>query len=196
MFIASADLTAHVPAIVASTIRFEQVARSVPSDPDQDQNMQAQTPSERLARLGITLPAAPKPVASYIPARIASGVVYVSGQLPFENGKLARTGTVPNQVSIEEATGAARQCAINALAVVKESVGSLDRISGVIRLGVFVACEPGFGAQPAIANGASELMAEVFGESGRHARAAVGVPALPLNAPVEIEFLFSLLDDA
>lgn len=153
-----------------------------------------QTPTARLAALGITLPSAPKPVASYVPVRIAGGLAYVSGQLPFEDGKLSGEGTVPGAIAPESAKAMARRCAINGLAAAAEALGSIDRISGVVKVGVFVASDAGFGGQPGIANGASDLLVEVFGESGRHARAAVGVPALPLNAPVEVEFVFEIGD--
>lgn len=150
-------------------------------------------PSARLTNLGITLPDAPKPVASYVPVRIHGTQAFVSGQLPYENGRnLAHTGLVPSQVDAETAKAAARRCAINALACLQEALGSIDRVRGVVKVGVFVASDPGFGGQPGIANGASDLLVEVFGESGRHARAAVGVAALPMNAPVEVEFVFEL----
>lgn len=148
------------------------------------------SPERRLAELGIELPDAPKPVAAYVPARLAGDLLLVSGQIPFRNGQLLATGRVPDQVGQEEALDCARQCALNGLAVARAALGSLDRVMGVIRLGCFVASEPGFGGQPQIANGASELMVEIFGEAGRHARAAVGSAALPLNVPVEIEFMF------
>lgn len=151
-------------------------------------------PSERLAALGITLPEAPKPVAAYIPVRISGPQAFVSGQLPYENGTLTATGPVPSAVSPETAKSNARRCAINALACLHQALGSVDRVRGVVKVGVFVASDPGFGGQPAIANGASELLAEVFAEAGRHARAAVGVAALPLNAPVEVEFIFEIDD--
>lgn len=154
--------------------------------------MSTQTPSERLSKLDISLPNAPKPLASYVPARVEGGLLYVSGQLPFEGGTLQATGPTPSVTSAENARHAARLCAINALAAASETLGSIDRIAGVVRVGAFVACDPGFGGQPAIANGASDLMFEVFGESGRHARAAVGVMSLPLDATVEIEFTFTL----
>ncbi|MEM9373673.1 MAG: RidA family protein [Planctomycetota bacterium] len=154
--------------------------------------MQHRTPSERLRELGITLPPAPSPVAAYIPVRVHGATAFVSGQLPFENGELRHTGLVPAQTGEDLARGAARICAINALAAAVETIGSIDRIAGVIRIGVFVASEPGYTGQPGIANGASELMAEIFGEAGRHARAAVGVSSLPLDASVEIEFMFAL----
>jgi enamine deaminase RidA (YjgF/YER057c/UK114 family) len=152
-----------------------------------------ETPSSRLAALGITLPDAPKPVASYVPVRVHGSQAFVSGQLPYGPGRtLAHTGVVPSQVDAETAKAGARQCAINALACLHEALGSIDRVRGVVKVGVFVASDPGFGGQPGIANGASDLLVEVFGEAGRHARAAVGVAALPLNAPVEVEFVFEL----
>lgn len=146
----------------------------------------------RLDRLGLTLPEPAKPVASYVPsALVSSGCqVFISGQIPFRNGQLIAKGTVPGAVSIETAQECARQCVLNGLAALKAEIGSFDRLRRVIRLGVFVACEPGFYDQPKVANGASDLLVELLGESGKHARAAVGCPALPLNAPVEVEFLF------
>lgn len=151
-------------------------------------------PSERLARLGVTLPAAPRPVASYVPGVRCGRMLYVSGQIPFVRGELLATGIVGHSVDEETARACARQCAVNALAVVAAEVGSVDRVARVVRVGCFVACAPDFEAHPSIANGASELMQEVFGENGRHARAAVGVASLPLGAPVEVEFLFELTD--
>lgn len=147
-------------------------------------------PHARLKTLGLTLPAAPKAVASYVPGMLDNGLLYVSGQLPFVDGALLATGLVPDQVDQETATECARVCTLNGLAVANDILGSLDRIERVVRVGVFVASPAAFGAQPQIANGASNLLVEVLGEAGRHARAAVGVSALPLNAPVEIEFLF------
>ncbi len=147
---------------------------------------------DRLRSLGIELPAPTPPLASYVPVRVHGGVAHVSGQLPFVGGELMAVGLVPGDVSEEQAKACARQCALNALAALRGKLGSLDGVHGVVRLGCFVACEPGFGGQPAIANGASDLLFEVFGETGRHARAAVGVASLPMNAPVEIEFTFAL----
>ncbi len=118
----------------------------------------------------------------------------ISGQVPFVDGQLTMTGQLPAAGSTEQAAAAARQCALNAIAVAKAELGSLSRVARVVRLGVFVASEPGFGEQPQVANGASELMAEIFGESGRHARAAVGCSALPLNATVEVEVLLEITD--
>lgn len=147
----------------------------------------------RLKALRISLPPAPPPLASYVPAKEHQGVLFVSGQLPLVDGELMAVGSVGAEVTPEQATVCARQCALNALAVAREKLGSLDRLLGVIKLSCFVACEPGFGGQPAIANGASDLLFELMGEQGRHARAAVGTSALPMNAPVEIEFVFELI---
>ena len=146
----------------------------------------------RLAALGVTLPAPAKPVAAYIPCRRSGNTVFVSGQVPLVAGKALATGSVPSAVTLETAQACARQCVLNALAALKAEVGSLDRVKQVLRVGVFVASDPGFGDQPKVANGASELLVEVFGEAGRHARAAVGCSALPLNVPVEVEFLFEV----
>jgi enamine deaminase RidA (YjgF/YER057c/UK114 family) len=153
-----------------------------------------QSPEQRLLGLGIELPPAPTPVAAYIPARRSGKLLFVSGQIPVVGGKVIATGRVPDQVTEEQARACARQCALNALAVARAALGSLDKVAQVVRVGCFVASEPGFGGQPKIANEASELMVAVFGDAGRHARAAVGSVALPLNVPVEIEFLFEVRD--
>lgn len=143
----------------------------------------------RLAELSITLPAAPKPVAAYVPAVRTGNLIVVSGQLPMQNGQLMLTGPV-GTAEIEKAQAAARQCALNALAIVADQLGgSLDRVVRIVRLGVFVCCQAGFTDQPKVANGASELLQQVFGEAGRHARAAVGSIALPLGASVEVEMM-------
>ncbi|GIK20170.1 MAG: RidA family protein [Leptolyngbya sp. PLA2] len=149
-------------------------------------------PEARLTALGITLPEAPKPVAAYVPAVRTGNLVFVSGQIPMREGRLIAQGRVPGEVSQETARDCARQCALNGLAALRSVVGDLDAVKRVVRLGVFVASEPGFHAQPQVANAASELMEQVFGEAGRHARAAVGSIDLPLGAPVEIEFLFEV----
>lgn len=147
----------------------------------------------KLAELGLTLPEAPKPVAAYVPAVTSRGQVIVSGQLPMKNGELMSTGKVPSQVSVEDAQAAARQCVINGLAVLKAELGdSFDRLIRLVRIGAFVQSNDDFFAQPQVANGASELLLEILGDAGRHARAAVGVNALPLNASVEIEFIFEV----
>ena len=151
-----------------------------------------QTPESRLNALGIQLPPLPAPVAAYVPSRQSGNLLFVSGQIPIAEGKLMATGRVPDQITEEQAKACARQCTLNGLAVVRETLGSLDRVARVVRVGCFVASEPGFGGQPGIANEASELMLALFGEAGRHARAAVGSVSLPLNVPVEIEFLFEI----
>jgi len=149
------------------------------------------TPSQRLAELGITLPPAPKPVASYVPVVVVekAGLVFVAGQIPMKDGRLTASGTVPGSVSIEAAQQAARQCVLNGLAQLQAALGSIDKVKRIVKVGVFVACEQGFTQQPQVANGASDLLVELFGEAGKHARAAVGVPALPLGAAVEVDFV-------
>lgn len=149
---------------------------------------------ERLAQLNLTLPEPVRPIASYVPAvRPAGGqLVYVSGQVPLRNGTLMAAGTVPGSVSIEQAQECARQCVLNALAALEAEIGDLARLRRVVRLGVFVACEHGFSDHPKVANGASDLLVALLGDAGKHARAAVGCPSLPLNAPVEVEFLFEV----
>lgn len=150
------------------------------------------TPEARLAELGLSLPTPPKPVAAYIPARRSGSLVYVSGQIPMENGSMIATGSLPNQVSMDVAHRCAVRCVLNGLAALKAEIGDLARVVKVVRVGAFVCSEPGFTDQPKVANTASELLVKVFGEAGQHARAAVGSVALPLGAPVEIEFLFEV----
>jgi enamine deaminase RidA (YjgF/YER057c/UK114 family) len=148
---------------------------------------------DRLRELGLALPEAPRPVAAYVPAVRAGRFVFVSGQVPLAGGRLTAEGAVPSAVSAEIAKEAAATCALNALAVLRDALdGDLDRVERVVRLGVFVASDPGFTGQPGVANGASELMQAVFGDAGRHARAAVGSVALPLNATVEVEMIAML----
>lgn len=143
-----------------------------------------------LASLGLTLPQAPKPVASYIPAVKSGNLVYISGQLPFKDGALMATGPVPSATSVEAAQAAARQCILNGLAVLGDQIGGdFSRVVRVVRVGAFVCSDNGFTEQPKVANGGSELLQQLFGEAGRHARAAVGTNALPLGASVEIELL-------
>jgi len=145
---------------------------------------------QALERLGITLPPAPKPVASYVPFARSGNLVFISGQLPSREGKVVYAGPVPTTHSIEQGNEAAKLCAINAIAVLKDACGGdLDKVVRIVRLGVFVQSADGFDGQPKVANGASDLMLAVFGEAGRHARAAVGTNALPLNAAVEVELL-------
>lgn len=148
------------------------------------------TVQERLEAAGVTLPPAPKPVAAYVPSVRIGDLVFVSGQIPMVDGAVTVTGPVPSAVGIDAAASAARLCAVNALAVLADALdGDLDRVSRIVRIGVFVASDPGFGDQPKVANGASELLVEVFGEAGHHARAAVGSVGLPLGATVEVELV-------
>jgi enamine deaminase RidA (YjgF/YER057c/UK114 family) len=150
------------------------------------------TVAQRLADLGITLPAVPAPVAAYVPA-VRSGVhVYTSGQLPFADGELLHTGLVGADVSVSDAVDCARQCALNALAAVAAQAGGLDNVR-IVKVVGFVASADGFTAQPQVINGASELIGDVLGDYGIHARSAVGVAALPLNAPVEVEVIAEVL---
>lgn len=151
--------------------------------------------SERLRELGISLPAVAAPVAAYVPAVLSDGQLFTSGQLPFVDGALLRTGKVGADVSAEEAADLARQCALNALAAAASVLGSLDRVARVVKVTGFVASDPSFTAQPAVINGASELLGAVFGAQGAHARSAVGVAALPLDAPVEVEILLAIHPD-
>jgi enamine deaminase RidA (YjgF/YER057c/UK114 family) len=144
--------------------------------------------SVRLGQLGVTLPQVVAPLASYIPAVRTGKLVYTSGQLPIEGGKLARTGKVGAEISPEEGKALARICALNALAAVGSVVG-IDAVTRVVKVVGFVASAPGFNGQPSVVNGASDLLAEVFGDNGAHARSAVGVSELPLDAPVEVELI-------
>jgi len=144
---------------------------------------------QKLAELQITLPNVSGPFGAYIPAKKVGNLVYVAGQLPMKDGKLMAVGQVPGKCSIESANVAAKQCVINALAAAA-TVTPLDQIIGVMRVGAFVSSDTSFTAQPQVANGASEFLLELFGEAGKHVRAAVGVNTLPLDASVEIEFIF------
>lgn len=150
--------------------------------------------SERLAELGIDLPAVVPPLAAYVPARVHGDLVYTSGQLPIVAGSLLATGKVgvgQDLVSPEDAAVYARQCALNAIAAAGDVVGGVDSLTGVVKLTGFVASVLDFTGQPAVINGASELLGDVFGDAGRHARSAVGVPVLPVDSPVEVEVIFS-----
>ena len=144
---------------------------------------------DRLAKLNIALPALAGPFGAYVPAKRAGNLVFVSGQLPMKDGKLIATGPVPSRCPIGTAKLAARQCAINGLAAL-QTVANLDQITGVARVGAFIASDPTFVQQPQIANSASELLLEILGDNGKHARAAVGTSVLPLDASVEVEFIF------
>jgi enamine deaminase RidA (YjgF/YER057c/UK114 family) len=146
----------------------------------------------RLQELGLELPNVPEPAGTYVPAIRAGNLIFTAGQLPLEAGELRSTGKVGDAVSEEEANRAARLCALNALAAAAAEAGGLDRIRRVVKVTGFVASAPGFNAQPQVLNGASELIGEVFGEAGLHARAAVGVAELPLDAPVEVEIVAEL----
>jgi len=150
---------------------------------------------ERLQSLGIQLPNAPRPIAAYVPSVRSGDLLFVSGQLPLLNGEPVATGRVPDEVDIDLAQGAARQCLLNALAIVKAEVhGQWSRVERIVRLGLFVRSADFFAEQANVANGASELTLELFGDAGRHARAAVGVNALPLGVPVELEMTVQLSD--
>lgn len=141
----------------------------------------------RLQELGHTLPGVAAPVAAYVPAVVSGSHVFTSGQLPFVDGSLPATGKVGASVSPEQAKELAALCAINALAAIKDRIGDLDRITRIVKVTGFVSSDPSFTGQPAVINGASELLGNVFGEAGAHARSAVGVAVLPLDAPVEVE---------
>jgi enamine deaminase RidA (YjgF/YER057c/UK114 family) len=145
---------------------------------------------ERLAQLGVVVPATSKPVAAYIPAVTSGNLVFTSGQLPMVDGVLPTTGKVGAEVAPDAAKAMARTCVLNGLAAARSAIGSLDRITRVVKVVGFVASDPSFSGQPGVINGASELLAEIFGDAGQHARSAVGVAVLPLDAPVEIEFVF------
>ena len=150
--------------------------------------------SDRLAALGITLPAPAAPVAAYVPAVEAAGLLHISGQLPFD-GRELMTGRLGEDRDIDYGYRAARACGIMLLAQINKALGSLDRVERIVKLGVFVSSDARFTDQPKVANGASELMEQIFGESGRHARSAVGVPALPLGAAVEIDAIVAIKAD-
>ncbi|MEI2774547.1 MAG: RidA family protein [Tetrasphaera sp.] len=150
---------------------------------------------DRLGELGLSVPDVVPPVAAYVPAVECGGLVYVSGQLPMVAGQLPATGKVGEGEGLVDpatATQLARNCALNAIAAVKSVVGDLDRVTHVVKVVGFVASDPAFSGQPGVVNGASELLAAAFGDAGRHARSAVGVVALPLDAPVEVEMVVAI----
>jgi enamine deaminase RidA (YjgF/YER057c/UK114 family) len=149
----------------------------------------AHSPHERLAALGLSLPEVVTPLAAYVPAVRTGNIVYSAGQLPVVNGQLVATGKVGAEVGAAEAAALARTCALNALAAVASEAGGLDGIKRIVKLTGFVASAPDFTGQPQVVNGASELLLEVLGEAGKHARSAVGMAVLPLDAPVEIELI-------
>jgi enamine deaminase RidA (YjgF/YER057c/UK114 family) len=144
---------------------------------------------DRLSALGISVPDVAKPVASYVPALRSGSYVFTSGQLPMRSGELMATGKVGAGVSPEDAAACAQQCALNAIAAVKAEIGDLDAVQRVVKVVCFVSSDPAFTGQPQVANGASDLLGKAFGEAGLHARSAVGVPVLPLDAPVEVEIV-------
>ncbi|MDN5744318.1 MAG: RidA family protein [Nocardioidaceae bacterium] len=149
-------------------------------------------PEQRLAELGLSVPDVVPPVAAYVPAQRSQAMVYTAGQLPMREGKLIATGKVGDAVTADVATDCARQCALNAIAAIKSVAADLGAVR-IVKVVAFVASTPDFTGQPAVANGASELFADVFGEAGVHARSAVGVPVLPLDAPVEVEVIAEIL---
>jgi enamine deaminase RidA (YjgF/YER057c/UK114 family) len=153
----------------------------------------AETIEMRLANLGIALPSAAAPAANYLPYGRAGNMVFISGQLPLKDGKLVSTGLLGRDLDIEAGKEAARQCAINILAQARAAAGSLDRIKSIVKISVFVASTPDFTSQHLVGNGASDLLVSVLGDAGKHARAAVGMAALPLNAPVEVEAILELV---
>lgn len=153
------------------------------------------SPQDRLAALGLELPEVAPPVAAYVPAKVHGDLVYTAGQLPFVSGALPATGKVGDGDGLVPAADAyeyARRSALNAIAAAAAAVGGVDRLTGVLKVTGFVASIPEFTGQPGVINGASELLAEVFGDDGRHARSAVGVPVLPLDSPVEVEVVFTV----
>lgn len=152
------------------------------------------TPDERLTALGLVLPEVARPIAAYVPALRSGRYVYTSGQLPFVDGQLAAAGKVGAEVTPERAKELAAICALNALAAVSAEVGALENVRRVVKVVGYVASTPDFIGQPGVVNGASELLGEVFGDAGVHARSAVGVAVLPLDAPVEVELIIEVAD--
>ncbi|MFU8945467.1 RidA family protein [Mycetocola zhadangensis] len=147
--------------------------------------------TERLTELGLELPAVAAPVAAYVPAVVQGNLVYTSGQLPFVNGSLPATGKVGAAVSAADAQSYAKICALNALAAAESVIGSLDRVTQVVKVTGFVASDPDFTGQPAVINGASTVLGDIFGDAGIHSRSAVGVAVLPMDAPVEVELILA-----
>jgi enamine deaminase RidA (YjgF/YER057c/UK114 family) len=152
------------------------------------------TPEDKLKELGITLPPSPKPLGSYVPLVRTGNLIFLSGILPLREGRLIRKGRVGAGVSIEEAREDALAIVINALSILKAHVGELDKVTRCVKVTGYIASAPDFTEQPGVINAASDFLFEVFGERGRHARAAVGVPVLPLDSPLEIEFIFEIRD--
>jgi enamine deaminase RidA (YjgF/YER057c/UK114 family) len=148
---------------------------------------------EKLAELGVLLPEATAPVGSYVPVKLTGNLAFVSGMLPTEDGHLKRTGRVGESVTTQEAYGLARVCAINGLAALKGAIGTLDRVKGIAMVQGFVQAAPDYAEVPKVINGASDLLVALFGDAGRHARFAVGVASLPMNAPVEVAFVAEIM---
>ena len=147
---------------------------------------------EKLASLGVALAAPAGPFGAYVPAKRVGNLLYVAGQLPMKDGELIAVGQVPSRCSIEHSRAGARQCVVNALSAIKAIEGRVDHLVGVVRVGAFVSSDTSFTQQPQVANGASEFLLELFGDAGKHVRAAVGVNTLPLDASVEVEFIFEV----
>lgn len=145
--------------------------------------------NQRISELGIVLPQVATPAGAYVPAVVSGNLVFTAGQIPLVDGKLAATGKVGRDLTAEQAKAIARICALNAVAAVKSVIGDLDRVKKVVKVVGFVSSDPSFSQQPAVVNGASELLEQIFGEKGIHARSAVGVAVLPLDAPVEVELI-------
>ena len=145
--------------------------------------------NQRISELGIVLPQVATPAGAYVPAVVSGNLVFTAGQIPLVDGKLAATGKVGRDLTAEQAREIARICALNAVAAVKSVIGDLDRVKKVVKVVGFVSSDPSFSQQPAVVNGASELLEQIFGEKGIHARSAVGVAVLPLDAPVEVELI-------
>ena len=150
------------------------------------------SPEDKLKALGIVLPEAPAPLGSYVPVIRTGNLVFLSGILPFVDGKLLRQGKVGKDITIDDAREDAKRVVMNALAVLRSHIGSLNTVKRCIKISGYIASSPDFTEQPKVLNAASDLLYEIFGEAGRHARAAIGVTVLPLNAPVEIEFIFEV----
>jgi len=148
--------------------------------------------NQRISELGIVLPQVATPAGAYVPAVVSGNLVFTAGQIPLVDGKLAATGKVGKDLTAEQAKEIARICALNAVAAVKSVIGDLDRVKKVVKVVGFVSSDPSFSQQPAVVNGASELLEQIFGEKGIHARSAVGVAVLPLDAPVEVELTVEL----
>jgi enamine deaminase RidA (YjgF/YER057c/UK114 family) len=146
--------------------------------------------TDKLAALNVTLPPVSGPFGAYVPIKRVGNLIYVAGQLPMKDGKLIACGQVPSRCPVEQAKAGARECVINALGAIRSIEGAINNLAGVLRVGAFVSCDADFTYQPQVANGASEFLLELFGDAGKHVRAAVGVNTLPLDAAVEVEFIF------